>query len=982
VVLPVSDTATVQVANLLINKSADPTSLPEPGGLVTFTVDIQNTASTTLTLTTLDDAPFGNITQIGGAIVATTCAVPQRLTPAGNQQGFRYTCNFTIQLTGEPGDYRDTVTATLQDRHGNQIQIADDAIVTITDQLPTVDLAKAVSLASRLEPGGAFVYTLTVTNTAVEPVTIASLSDSQAGQAVDFSQCTALVGQSLLPNQSRSCQYTVNHTDAGTHPNTATVVVSDNEGNQATDSALADITVNDALPTVRLTKTASPGSRLEPGGSFAFTLTVTNTSVEPVTITALTDNQSAQASNFAQCTALIGQTLAPNQSVACQYSVTYTETGAYTNQAAVTVQDNEQNSASSEDAVTVNVIDVLPSVALTKEATPDRLAEPGGAFVFKLTVTNSGVEPVVITALTDSQSSLASNFSQCTALIGQKLAPTQTLSCQYTVNHTEAGAYDNQASVTVRDNENNTATDQSFATVVVGNTLPSVLLTKRATPGSRTEPGGAFVFTLVITNTSVESVVITALTDTQSPLADFSQCQALIGQTLAIDEVRSCQYTVVHTDAGVYPNTATVTVRDNENNTATGRDVATVTVNDALPLVSLRKTAGPTRLDEPGGSFAFTLTVTNNGVEPVTIAELSDSQQAQAADFSQCTALVGQQLAPGQSRSCQYAVSYSNAGSYGNQASVTVYDDEENEATDEATATVAVNDLLPLIRVSKSAQPGAVLESGGDVLFLIEVYNDGIEPLRLTALQDDFFGDLNGVGACAVPQTIAPNGVYRCTFPKTISGIFGQDHHNTVTATVNDDDGNTTTGSDDATVTLLDVNPNLQVTKADRLQVDADRDGRVSPGDTLRYLITVVNTGNGTAFNSQLSDTPDPQTTLVAGSVVTSKGVTVLGNSPGDQVVEVEIGDIAPNGAERIQITFDVVISPQIVVPLVRNQAVVTNIAGQDEPPVEQPSDDPSTPKIDDETITEVFAPTAEEEIDEPIGSAIRRLFLPLINKR
>jgi hypothetical protein len=120
----------------------------------------------------------------------------------------------------------------------------------------------------------------------------------------------------------------------------------------------------------------------------------------------------------------------------------------------------------------------------------------------------------------------------------------------------------------------------------------------------------------------------------------------------------------------------------------------------------------------------------------------------------------------------------------------------------------------------------------------------------------------------------------------------------------------------------------------------------------------------------------------VAGSVVTSKGVTVLGNSPGDQAVEVEIGDIAPNGAERIQITFDVVISPQIVVPLVRNQAVVTNIAGQDEPPVEQPSDDPSTPKIDDETITEVFAPTAEEEIDEPIGSAIRRLFLPLINKR
>lgn len=108
----------------------------------------------------------------------------------------------------------------------------------------------------------------------------------------------------------------------------------------------------------------------------------------------------------------------------------------------------------------------------------------------------------------------------------------------------------------------------------------------------------------------------------------------------------------------------------------------------------------------------------------------------------------------------------------------------------------------------------------------------------------------------------------------------------------------------------------------------------------------------------------------------------LLGNGPTDREVEVEIGDIAPNGTERIQIVFDVVISPQITLPLVRNQAVVTTIAGQNEPPTEEPSDDPSTPKINDETITEVFAPTAEEEIDEPIGSAIRRLFLPLINQR
>ena len=84
----------------------------------------------------------------------------------------------------------------------------------------------------------------------------------------------------------------------------------------------------------------------------------------------------------------------------------------------------------------------------------------------------------------------------------------------------------------------------------------------------------------------------------------------------------------------------------------------------------------------------------------------------------------------------------------------------------------------------------------------------------------------------------------------------------------------------------------------------------------------------------------------MTGTAVTSKGTVLLGNGPTDREVEVEIGDIAPNGTERIQIVFDVVISPQITLPLVRNQAVVTTIAGQNEPPTEEPLDDLSTPAI------------------------------------
>jgi len=96
--------------------------------------------------------------------------------------------------------------------------------------------------------------------------------------------------------------------------------------------------------------------------------------------------------------------------------------------------------------------------------------------------------------------------------------------------------------------------------------LPTVDLTKTADPLTRVEPGGAFNFTLSIHNTSAEAVMITALTDDNALSAE---CQALVGTTLAVDETKTCTYSVTHTEVGTYPNTASVTVKDSQNNTAT-----------------------------------------------------------------------------------------------------------------------------------------------------------------------------------------------------------------------------------------------------------------------------------------------------------------------------------------------------------------------------------------------------------------------------
>ncbi|MBI3241017.1 MAG: hypothetical protein HYZ49_01825, partial [Chloroflexi bacterium] len=209
--------------------------------------------------------------------------------------------------------------------------------------------------------------------------------------------------------------------------------------------------------------------------------------------------------------------------------------------------------------------------------------------------------------------------AQCLALIGTTLAPGAWASCEYTANHTDAGQYDNTASVTVQDNEQNPAGDTDDETVTVTDVLPSVALDKSVTPGELPMPGGDFTFTLTITNNSVEDVTITALTDTNALSA---QCLALIGTTLAPGAWASCQYTVTHTAAGAHNNTASVTVMDNEQNPAGDSDDESVMVTN--PVIALDK-IGPT-YGFGGSALTFNYQASNVGNVPLSNVIVTDDK--------------------------------------------------------------------------------------------------------------------------------------------------------------------------------------------------------------------------------------------------------------------------------------------------------------------------------------------------------------------
>lgn len=155
-------------------------------------------------------------------------------------------------------------------------------------------------------------------------------------------------------------------------------------------------------------------------------------------------------------------------------------------------------------------------------------------------------------------------------------------------------------------------------------------------------------------------------------------------------------------------------------------------------------------------------------------------------------------------------------------------------------------------------------------------------------------------------------------------------------------------------ITVTALSP-LETTKADTLLIDADANGAASPGDVLRYQVTVTNLGTTAPIdNITFTDTPDANTTLNVGSVTTTHGSVTSGNVAGQTSVGVSIPSLPANTTATI--TFDVTINNPVApgTTQVANQGLVS---APGLPP--EPTDDPATGAVNDPTITPIIIPTA-----------------------
>ena len=249
---------TVGKGSIDVQKSANPTSLKEPGGPVTFSVRITNTSTVKVAITNVIDDKFGDLDDSGG----NSCFdVPINLGP-GESVG----CQFTAQVTGTAGgpDHVDVVCADGTDEFGNALKDCDDARVTFTPKL--IDLVIVKNATSPTPLNGTVNYSLTVTNKGPDTATNVQLADpapagisyltatpSQGSCAVGPALVTCTLG-TIVPGQTVTVGITAKATAVGTYINTATVTGSGGrETNPAdnTDSAQTIVPAPLKPPTVK-----------------------------------------------------------------------------------------------------------------------------------------------------------------------------------------------------------------------------------------------------------------------------------------------------------------------------------------------------------------------------------------------------------------------------------------------------------------------------------------------------------------------------------------------------------------------------------------------------------------------------------------------------------------------------------------------------------------------------------------------------------
>lgn len=250
-----------------VSKTANTPSVPEDtGGSANYTVVVSNTTSVPVTLTSLEDAPYGSIAQVQGSVTATTC-VPDNVASTceiGGVIAAGGSCSCTFTATVPPGDvsgpaFGDTVTAC-----ANNFTNPTPVCANASAEVPYSDVSSAPTLVKTASNTACRIdqtYDVSVNNTnALESLTLQTLSDDIYGNITQVqgniisTTCGQASGAGALPYViapagAYSCSFVARTTSCnGTVTDTVTGGTVDADGVPFSPTDFATVTVTVTKP--------------------------------------------------------------------------------------------------------------------------------------------------------------------------------------------------------------------------------------------------------------------------------------------------------------------------------------------------------------------------------------------------------------------------------------------------------------------------------------------------------------------------------------------------------------------------------------------------------------------------------------------------------------------------------------------------------------------------------------------------------------
>ena len=905
------DSASVTIndvpSQLQVEKLANPESVPEPGGNVTFTLRIQNTSVTDkITINSLFDSKLG--------VPGGNCTTGFELNP-----GEVYECSYSGAVTGNAGDFvtnRILVTAT--DDDGQIVFDNNAATVVITGQLPDIEVRKLAIPSFVPLAGGTIKYVVAIQNVSTEsdPVTITSLVDEVGGDVFSLDQVGScdLTNLVLQPAPAEDSYYICSFTQdlppgtAGdTVEDTVTAIGTDDEGFKAEDSDNAIVQyVEIALPDAELAiaKIASPFEISEPAGEVTFTVFVANASdpTNPnltLTLSSLDDDIYGNVFNKGNCNLLNGITLAPEDIRTCSFTETVTGQGGDVeiDTITATATDVLNRPVQASDSASVIILDLPSSIRVFKTASPNSVDEPGGDISFSILVFNtSQADSVDLVSLVDNVHGDLIAEGLCPPL--PTLMPgREPYRCVFTAYVGGPPGYQELNTVTAiaTDEDGDPLQDSAQATVAVLDVPPSIAAYKSANPDIVPTQGDTVTYTFTTTNTSmIDTVTLDSLEDSMFGNLD-GQGDCSVPQVLAPDDVYLCNFDafISGNDGETHANEFLVKGTSDDDDPVAATAQAIVTIPDQLPNIEVAKFAVPPLIQLAGGTVNYVVIIQNvsSASDPVTIISLVDEVDGIETSLDQVGTcdLTNLVLQPAPAEGSSYLCTFSQDLPAGNvdetvedTVTATGMDDEGDlaEASDNAIVKYVDVPQEPSLEVAKFASPFEIQEPGGDVTFSVTVTNAS-DPnvtdldVTLTVLDDDIYGDLFSKGDCGLLKDIvlAPEESANCSFTENISGVSGDVHTDTVTATASDILNRLVQASASASVTILDLPASLQVNK------QANPTTVVEPGDDVTFDVQLVNASQADVITME-SLVDDVHGDLVANGLCPPLGDLLPGGAP------------------------------------------------------------------------------------------------------